>query len=78
VYDLAVGEGPLSVQLTTSGNAKLTLSLLLPNRRAALKRSGRGVVRINTATSPGNLRLAVTGKGGKHAFMLTVDFQTAT
>jgi subtilisin family serine protease len=77
-YDLAVGGGPLSVQLTTSGNAKLTLSLLLPGRRRALKRSGRGVVRIATKTAPGSLRLAVTGSGGKHAFMLTVDFQTAT
>jgi hypothetical protein len=66
------------VQLTTSGNAKLTLSLLLPGRRRALKRSGRGVVRISTKTAPGSLRLAVTGSGGKHAFMLTVDFQTAT
>jgi subtilisin family serine protease len=78
VYRLAVGEGPLSVQLTTTGNAKLTLSLLLPGRGRALKRSGRGVVRIGTKTTPGSLRLAVTGNGGKHAFMLTVDFQTAT
>ena len=76
VYDLAVGEGPLSVQLTTSGNAKLTLSLR-SNRRPVLKRSGNGVVRIYTTTTTGNLRLAVTGNGGKHTFVLTVDFVRA-
>ena len=77
VYDLTVGEGPISAQLTSSSRAKLTVTLLVPNRQTPLTRRGKHAVRINATTAAGQLRLIVKGSTGKQPFMLTISYLQA-